>query len=212
MPDDRRRRLTNDKRIRRSARTVFARRGYTAATMDLIAAEAGVTKPTLYAHYPSKAALFADAVSGVSDDLTDRLFAATYGPAGDDLQQSIHAAVRAYFQFFAEHPEAFDLLHGPATGTDADATPNGPEDQIRRRVASMAVGLASRHGFTLSADDAAIVAAALLGISRDTLASARHRPSEDRMARACELSEILTVGAASRLVASLGPPTAIVRS
>jgi len=41
-----------------AALKVFAENGYTAATMDAIAAEAGLTKPTLYQYFPSKDELF----------------------------------------------------------------------------------------------------------------------------------------------------------
>jgi TetR/AcrR family transcriptional regulator, mexJK operon transcriptional repressor len=41
-----------------AARSIFARRGYRATTMDEVAAAAGVTKRTLYAWHADKAALF----------------------------------------------------------------------------------------------------------------------------------------------------------
>ena len=41
-----------------AALKVFAKYGYAAATMDAIAAEAGLTKPTLYQYFPSKDDLF----------------------------------------------------------------------------------------------------------------------------------------------------------
>ncbi|HQL00474.1 MAG TPA: TetR/AcrR family transcriptional regulator [Smithellaceae bacterium] len=42
-----------------SARKQFTRFGYTKTTMDEIARECGITKPTLYQHYAGKADLFA---------------------------------------------------------------------------------------------------------------------------------------------------------
>ena len=42
------------------ARRVFLREGFAAASTDVIAREAGVSKRTLYAYYPSKEELFAD--------------------------------------------------------------------------------------------------------------------------------------------------------
>lgn len=41
-----------------AALTVFAKFGYSAATMDAIAVEAGLSKPTLYHYFPSKDELF----------------------------------------------------------------------------------------------------------------------------------------------------------
>ena len=41
-----------------AALTVFSQNGYTAATMDAIAVQAGLSKPTLYQYFPSKDELF----------------------------------------------------------------------------------------------------------------------------------------------------------
>jgi TetR/AcrR family transcriptional regulator, mexJK operon transcriptional repressor len=46
--------------IRRGAQSLFLRLGYERASMDAIAAEAGVSKQTLYRYYPTKDALFVD--------------------------------------------------------------------------------------------------------------------------------------------------------
>ncbi len=56
-----RRRLSDEDRcrlLRESAAAVFLRDGYAAAHMDEVARSAGMSKRTLYQHYPSKAALF----------------------------------------------------------------------------------------------------------------------------------------------------------
>ncbi|EAQ69363.1 bacterial regulatory s/ tetR family protein [Synechococcus sp. RS9909] len=44
--------------ILKGARQEFLQRGYAAASMDRIAATAGVSKPTIYSHYGDKASLF----------------------------------------------------------------------------------------------------------------------------------------------------------
>ena len=46
------------KRALDAALVVFSRNGYAASTMDAIASEAGLTKPTLYQYFPSKDELF----------------------------------------------------------------------------------------------------------------------------------------------------------
>jgi len=50
------------------ARLVFLRDGFAAASTDAIAAEAKVSKRTLYAYYPSKEELFADVMRGLTID------------------------------------------------------------------------------------------------------------------------------------------------
>ena len=52
-----------------AARTVFARRGYSAATLDEIAARAAFAKGTLYNYFRSKEDLFRDVVVSIFDDL-----------------------------------------------------------------------------------------------------------------------------------------------
>ena len=50
-------------RILESARTLFARHGYGATSMDTVAADANVGKATVYAHFRSKAELFAAVIA-----------------------------------------------------------------------------------------------------------------------------------------------------
>ncbi len=54
-----RNRMAKERRILDSALKVFANQGYSGASMDAIAALAGVSKPTLYQYFGSKEQLFA---------------------------------------------------------------------------------------------------------------------------------------------------------
>lgn len=60
-------RLERRARLLEAALTVFSRDGYAGATMDAVAAEAGLTKPTLYQYFPSKEALFSAMMLGKRD-------------------------------------------------------------------------------------------------------------------------------------------------
>jgi AcrR family transcriptional regulator len=60
-------------RILGAAARVFARSSFEQASMDEIAAEAGVGKPTLYRYFPSKDALFVAVFEHALDDLEGRL-------------------------------------------------------------------------------------------------------------------------------------------
>lgn len=51
--------------IRAGAQRVFLSRGFAAASTDAIAAEAGVSKQTLYVYYPSKEELLADVLTNL---------------------------------------------------------------------------------------------------------------------------------------------------
>jgi AcrR family transcriptional regulator len=58
-------------RILDAAQRVFLTRGYQSATVDEIAQAAPASKPTIYAHFPGKEALFEAVVARVLDGLTD---------------------------------------------------------------------------------------------------------------------------------------------
>jgi AcrR family transcriptional regulator len=60
-------------RILGAAARIFARSSFEQASMDEIAAEAGVGKPTLYRYFPSKDALFVAVFEHALDDLEGRL-------------------------------------------------------------------------------------------------------------------------------------------
>ena len=60
-------RLDKQQRILSAAIKIFAETGYSGASMDAIAAAAGLTKPTLYNHFPSKEALFAAMMTAPRD-------------------------------------------------------------------------------------------------------------------------------------------------
>lgn len=58
-------------RILDAAERVFLERGFQSASLDEIAAEAPVSKPTIYAHFPGKEALFAEVVVRITKRMTD---------------------------------------------------------------------------------------------------------------------------------------------
>lgn len=62
-----------DEAILKASRTLFSERGY-GVSMDEIAAEAGVSKQTLYARFPGKAELFAAGIRNAAEDLLGPLF------------------------------------------------------------------------------------------------------------------------------------------
>ena len=53
------------------ATTVFSDRGFHGASMNDVAQAAGVTKPVLYQHFPSKRDLYLELVEGVSGQLAE---------------------------------------------------------------------------------------------------------------------------------------------
>ncbi|MFE2499664.1 TetR/AcrR family transcriptional regulator [Streptomyces scopuliridis] len=101
--------------IERGARTVFGREGYTRASVDAIAAEAGVSTRTIYNHFTDKEELFrsvflasAASVTADSTDLFERHFR-HFGRAAD-VEADLLALGRDWVGQNAKHPEHFALV------------------------------------------------------------------------------------------------------
>lgn len=71
LPRRQQNRLNRERAILDAALKVFAAQGYTGTTMDAVAAQAGVTKPTLYSYFPSKESLFQAMMLGKRDLMLD---------------------------------------------------------------------------------------------------------------------------------------------
>lgn len=112
-----RRRLSAEQRrakIIGAAITAFAREGYDATTMDDIATPAGITKPVLYDHFPSKRALFLAVLQTIRDSLLARGNA--IGREDGDPEQKFRRSVDAFLEFVEQEPKAARvLLTVPAT-------------------------------------------------------------------------------------------------
>ncbi|MGW7530189.1 TetR family transcriptional regulator [Streptomyces sp. NPDC054783] len=125
MPDNpqtqkeqpRRRQARGERRIAQlleAAARVFCTTGYTAASTNAIAREAGVSPGTLYQFFPNKEA--------IAIELGDRLvheMRETYGEAlapvdpATPLEEAIGSTVDRFMAFNTEHPVFFALMHGP---------------------------------------------------------------------------------------------------
>jgi AcrR family transcriptional regulator len=91
-----------------AAQEVFVAQGYHAAVMDEIAETAGVSKPVLYQHFPSKLDLYLALLDRHCDDLVARVRAAL--DSTTDNKQRVSATLAAYFGFVAGDGEAFRLV------------------------------------------------------------------------------------------------------
>lgn len=92
-----------------AARGIFARKGFEAATMDDIAAAAGVGKGTLYLYYRSKRDIYLAALGGGLREIRDRTQAAV------DAATTIHDKIRAFVltkvHYFNEHRDFYRIYH-----------------------------------------------------------------------------------------------------
>lgn len=89
--------------ILEAAKRMFTEHGYERVTMDQIAAEAGVSKLTVYSHYGDKEALFAAAVKSHCEQ---QLPSALFEPApGTPLRERLLLIAQAFFAMISS-PEA----------------------------------------------------------------------------------------------------------
>src|SRR6056297_67472 len=90
------------------ARQVFVERGYHAAGMDEIADAAGVSKPVLYQHFPSKLELYLALLDGGIAELLSSADEALLSTT--DNKERVRATMRAYFSFVADQGSAYRLV------------------------------------------------------------------------------------------------------
>lgn len=103
-------------RILHAAARVFARKAYHEASMDGIAQEAGVGKPTLYRYFDSKDALFAAVFVHALDELEGRL-ALVLG-SGEGVYETLVELVAEIVPMFRDHLVSLRLLDESAAAAD----------------------------------------------------------------------------------------------
>jgi AcrR family transcriptional regulator len=94
--------------ILEAAAALFAERGYSEATTEMLAERLGVGKGTIYRYFPTKRDLFL----GACDRLMHRLLETIEAAVAEihDPLEKICGAIGTYLTFFAEHPEFVELI------------------------------------------------------------------------------------------------------
>jgi AcrR family transcriptional regulator len=98
-----------DQAVLEAARSLLTERGYAAASIDAIATRAGVSRPTIYRRWPSKAHLIAQAV--FPDVGTDDV--------ATDITAEIRKVIRGTIQLFSA-PAAREAMPGLMSDMRAD--------------------------------------------------------------------------------------------
>src|ERR1700754_1292561 len=89
------------------------------ASMNAIAAEAGITKPILYRHFGDKGGLYAALAKRHTDALLNSLRAALDAPA--ERRERVEATLDTYLAAIEARPQVYRFLMHPAEGsTGAD--------------------------------------------------------------------------------------------
>src|SRR5690606_26458307 len=113
----------NRARLTAAARKAFAEKGYSAASMDELTAEVGLTRGALYHNFGDKRGLLAAVVDQIDTEMATRAQQIAAG-AGDDWQGLLAEGV-AYIEM-ALDPEVqrIVLLDGPAVLGDPSLWPS----------------------------------------------------------------------------------------
>ncbi len=138
-----RRRLAPEVRRRQvldAAVAVFSEEGLRGASMDAIAARAGVSKPLVYAHGGTKDELFAACLAREAERLVAMLDTAVGSgdpSAGDDGEARLSRTLRAFFHGVTTHRQGWTVLYRQASAGEFA----GPVDAARRRILQRAAEL-----------------------------------------------------------------------
>jgi AcrR family transcriptional regulator len=89
---------------------LFGTGGYHTTSMEDIAEAAGVTKPVLYQHFPSKSVLYLELIETVGAGLLAAV--STAATAESAPYHRVRAGFQAYFRFVGTRTTAFRLLFG----------------------------------------------------------------------------------------------------
>lgn len=132
MPKEQRRTQVLD-----AARAVFVESGYHAAGMDVIAERAGVSKPVLYQHFPSKLDLYLALLDAGLEELLEATDTAARETPDNKLR--VQRTMRAYFAFVDNPDSAYrlvfesDLMNEPAVRIRVEAA----NHEIAKRIAKV---------------------------------------------------------------------------
>ena len=161
MPRDERR-----AQLLAAALEVFTAAGYHSAAMDEISDRAGVSKPVLYQHFPSKLDLYLAVLDTHIDSLVFAIQKAIQSTP--DNSKRVQATIAAYFDFIEEDGEAFRLLFE----SDMNVEP-----AVRERLNRMTYDCAAAVSAVISLDTGLPQEAAMLlgvGLIGSAQVTARH--------------------------------------
>jgi AcrR family transcriptional regulator len=199
-------RSVREPQILQVAGRVFAARGYHAASMEEIAAQADVTKPLVYAYFGSKESLYVAYIERSGRELLDRMRAAT--DPGAPPMERLRAGILEFLGFVEERRDGWQVLHSEA------AARGGP---LAEELASLRAGIARMIGRLLKetiadAQGSDELAAALDGVAHavvgagESLANWWLAHSELPRERAAELLVALAQAGADAAPLDSPPP------
>ena len=114
----RRTRLSRDRRAEQLldvAERLFAEQGFEGTSMEDIARAAGVTRPVVYAHHPTKEDVFLACVGRARRELEDRLDRLRPSGRAVVLAEVIEGGGDVFFEILERDPRRWAVLFSPST-------------------------------------------------------------------------------------------------
>lgn len=171
-----------------AAASVFCASGYTAASTNAIAREAGVSPGTLYQFFPNKEAIAIELGGRLMHEMRE-----TYGAAltrvdpATPLAEVVGAAVDRFVAFSSEHPVFYTLMKGP----DAPGRIAEEHDALHATLIARIEELLSSYLAGLSAAEVTRTAHVCLGIHKAGLELALSHEGAERDAYVQEIKNVL---------------------
>lgn len=164
-------------RIVQAATRLFSQYGFKRTSVDVLASEAGVAKPTVYAYFDDKDAIFRAVVEAVCDELLRATVEASRaGPAEERLARMLSAKFTRYWELVHASPHAQELVDSQGK-LGASIVQQFDRAYLKLLVAAVedADGLEpARVGLTASSA-AQLLLRAASGASYDATSAAAHR-------------------------------------
>jgi len=192
-----------------AAVAVFAERGYHGASMDEIAAGAGVTKPMVYSYFGSKEDLYLACIDHAGTRLMEAVDEA--GTEERDPERQLWLRLLAFFRFVGEHRHEWRVL-----GREAAATGGPASEQVaraRRRVVQLVgrqieLNARARGAEVVPGGEPEILAQAMVGAGESLADWWLDHPEETAEAMAGRLMNVLWMGLGDLVEGRLWSPAA----
>jgi AcrR family transcriptional regulator len=140
-------------------RTVFAKNGYEATSVEQIAERAKVSKPIVYEHFGGKEGLYAVIVDREMDYVVRRIVEAI---SSGSPRERVERASLAFLSYVKDHPDGFAVLSQDSPITSSRGTMSSLLNDMAERVGDVFVAALKEAGYDAKA--APIYAHALVGM------------------------------------------------
>lgn len=148
-----------------NAATTAIRRDGPNVSMAAIAAEAGITKPVVYAHFGDRAGLAAAIARHTADELIERVVGSF--DAADELTDTVRSTLATFVDFAEREPELFAFLLHPGSSRQPDQDIHSLVDAFAGFIEPPAAGQLDPTG--TAPGDVSLKVRAVLGLAYTTV-------------------------------------------